>query len=105
MALRFTTPFGVDWDDLTLDTLRTALDEPMDESLRWEAKGGTIRTEHVREAVCAFANSDLGGIVVLGVTQDRATRAWTFDGWLAPGGEPELWIGQCLDNGGIDPRP
>jgi hypothetical protein len=98
------TPFGVTWEDVDIASLRTFLTEPVDEGLTWEAKGGHIRSEHVRAAVCAFGNSDRGGYLVIGASQDRATRAWTVDGCAIPN-EPELWVADCLDHGGVDPLP
>jgi hypothetical protein len=98
------TPFGASWEDLDLDHLRDFLGEPRNEGLTWEAKGGQIRPEHVREAVCAFGNSILGGYLVLGASQDRATGAWTVGGWQPPT-EPETWVGDCLGNGGVSPVP
>lgn len=98
------TLFGVPWDALGLDDLRAFLKNQPDEGLTWEAKGGDIRPEHVRNAVCAFANSDLGGFLVLGVSRPRATGIWAFDHW-EPRGEPGLWVEDCLAHGGVAPRP
>jgi hypothetical protein len=99
------TPFGADWEQLELAHVREFLEESVDESLTWEAKGGRITPHDIREAVCGFSNSELGGVVVLGVTQDTKTRAWTVDNWIPPEREVELWISHCLSNGGVIPRP
>jgi hypothetical protein len=98
------TPFGVTWEDVDLASLRMFLADPVNEGLTWEAKGGSIRSEHVREAVCAFGNSDRGGYLVIGASQDRRTRTWTVEGCAIPN-EPELWVADCLDHGGVDPLP
>jgi len=98
------TPFGADWEELGLDNLRTFLAEPRNEPLRWEAKGGRITPELVREAVCGFANSHISGFLILGVTQDRRTRSWSIDRWEPPD-EVEVWVGNCIRAGGVDPEP
>jgi hypothetical protein len=98
------TPFGTDWDALDLASLASFLAAPVHEGLTWEAKGGRVRPEHIREAVCAFANSDLGGYLIIGASKDAQTQTWRVDGFEFPN-EPELWITDCLDRGGVDPLP
>jgi schlafen family protein len=98
------TPFGVSWEQLDLESLRTFLADPVHEGITWEAKGGNVRREHVLEAVCAFGNSDLGGYLVIGTSQDRRDETWTVNGHAFPD-EPGVWIANCLDNGGVDPVP
>jgi hypothetical protein len=105
MAPRIPAPFGVAWDRLTLKDVQTFLALAEDESLTWEAKGNDIRPAHVREAASAFGNSLLGGLLLLGVSQDRNTREWSLDGWVPPQSEVELWLNDCLDNGGVTPKP
>jgi hypothetical protein len=96
------TPFGASWEDLDLESMRKFLADAVNEGLTWEAKSGSIRPEHVREAVCAFGNSERGGYLVIGASQDRA-GTWTVDGCAIR--EPELWVADCLDHGGVDPLP
>lgn len=98
------TPFGAEWDGLTVEHVLAFLGEPRNEGLRWEAKGGHIRPEHVREGVCGFANSHFGGFLVLGATQDKKTKQWTIDHW-EPRDEVELWVQNCVGDGGVDPAP
>jgi hypothetical protein len=98
------TPFGVSWDDLDYETLRRFLEGPVNESLTWEAKGGSVRPEHIRSAICAFGNSDLGGYLVLGASQEAMNGPWLTEGIDIPT-EPELWIADCLGHGGVDPLP
>ncbi len=98
------TPFRVTWERLDLPDLRAFLAEGPDESLTWEAKGPDVRTEHVRRAVCAFANSELGGFLILGAARAGPTAPWTVGGWT-PKTEPALWVEDCLANGGVRPRP
>lgn len=95
------TPFGTDWDDLTLDHLIAFFSEPRNEGLRWEAKGRRIRPQHIREGVSGFANSHIGGFLVLGVTQDQETKAWSIDHWQPPD-EVALWVQNCIGDGGVD---
>ncbi len=83
------TPFGPDWDDLSLEHVQAFLDEPRNEGLTWESKGDDIRAEHVREAVCAFGNSILGGFLILGAKQDTTTKVWSVNGWV-PRDEAEI---------------
>lgn len=99
------TPFGVDWDSLELAHVLAFLAQSEDESLIWEAKGGEITPHHVRQAVSGFGNSELGGVLILGVTRDRATREWVPDHWEPPEREAQLWITNCLARGGVRPRP
>lgn len=97
------TPFGVAWERLEIDDLRRFLAEGPDEGLTWEAKGGDVRPEHVRAAVCAFANSDLGGFLVLGAAR-AGMREWQVGGWT-PRDEPALWVENCVGSGGVSPMP
>lgn len=87
--------FGATWDDLTLDHVRTFLAKQSDdhEGLTWEAKGGTIRAEHIHNALSAFGNSVLGGYLILGAQRARPTDPWQTPGWAFPD-EPGVWIAQ-----------
>lgn len=105
MVTRLRTPFGVSWDALEPEHLLAFLARSEDESLTWEAKGGDIRPHHIRDSVSGFGNSELGGILLLGATQGRATKAWTVDHWEPPDAEVDLWVSHCLANGGVSPRP
>lgn len=105
MAQRMPAPFGVAWEQLSLKDVVTFLALAEDESLTWEAKGGDIRSGHIRDAASAFGNSHLGGLLLLGATQDKKTHAWSLDGWVPPQSEVELWLNDCLDNGGVTPKP
>ena len=73
------TIFGPDFGALQLHDVAAFLAEADDESLLWEAKGGEGRPNAgaVRKAVCGFANSR-GGYLILGT--DRAGGAWTITG-------------------------
>jgi hypothetical protein len=71
------SPFGVPWDELTLDKLQAFLhkDPPPTEGQPWEAKGYTITKEQIHDAVSAFGNTFDGGYPVLGIDQDEARPA------------------------------
>ena len=103
------TPFGAPFEELELAHLTTYFEELRAETLAWEAKGGQIRPEHVRDGVCGFANSVLGGYLVLGVSRaDPKAKAgercrYKVDGWEQE--DPATWIGSCIGYGGISPRP
>ena len=99
------TPFGAPFEELELAHLTTYFEELRAETLAWEAKGGQIRPEHVRDGVCGFANSVLGGYLVLGVSRaDPKAKAgercrYKVDGWEQE--DPATWIGSCIGYGGI----
>jgi hypothetical protein len=97
------TPFAVDWDAVSLDVISGFLNQPVEESLTWEAKGGTIKPDDIRVSASAFGNSDLGGFLVLGATQDHGLRSWTLDGWQPPEVDVGQWVAKCLDH--VRPRP
>lgn len=100
------TPFGAAWEDLTLDDLRGffAADPPRDEGLTWEAKGQTIRREHLIQAASAFGNSLEGGYLVLGVGRAKHGGPWMVDGWAFPT-EPQTWVSSHLMHDQVRPRP
>lgn len=98
------TPFGVAWEDLGLPEIRAFFADAGDEGLTWEAKGTSIRPEHVRKSVSAFGNGHLPGFLVLGASRANRGSPWSLDGWSFPD-EPETWIAQCILNGGVRPRP
>jgi len=104
------TPFGPPFDRLELADVRQFFAEPRVEGLNWEAKGGQIRSEHVRNSVCAFANGFLDAYLLLGVDRldPKARRQdpcrFEMNGWEPSGGEADTWVSSCLI-GGLDPRP
>src|SRR5688500_16774537 len=97
------SPFGAPWDRLDLDDVQRFLAEPREEGQLWEAKGTAIAPRTVRKSVCGFANTLLGGYLVLGAEGDRKTWTWTLTGWDPPG-EPHQWVTDCLRNL-LDPLP
>jgi hypothetical protein len=65
------TIFGVEWTDLGPDHLEMFLKEAGEEPLTWEAKADGDQKLHpasIRKAICAFANAELGGTLILGAT-------------------------------------
>jgi hypothetical protein len=96
------TPFGVPWDEVNHASLTEFFREPREEGQVWEGKGRTIRPEMVRRSVGGFANSVLGGYLILGIAADTDGR-WQLSGWEPPG-EAGQWITDCL-SGRMDPPP
>lgn len=101
MALSLSWPaaslFGVAWDKLELDDVRrflTSAGGEEHEGLTWEAKAGQIRPQHIHRAVSAFANSVLGGYLILGAERAGPRDPWMVPGCEIPGREPRSWIAQ-----------
>lgn len=101
--------FGVAWDELELSHVQAflALEGREHESLTWEAKGGDIRPDMIHKAVSAFANSVLGGYLILGAAHDSETGVWQTPGVEYPS-EPGVWLSQVasamIGAPGIDVR-
>lgn len=88
-------------DQIDCDRLRAVLAAAGDEDDRWEAKGGTLRAEHVFRAVAGLANRD-GGLLAVGATRS-ATGGWQLPGCTMPG-EPGQWLARVVrDN--LHPAP
>jgi hypothetical protein len=94
--------FGVPFDELDLERVRTFLAEAADEGLTWEAKGDHhshrwVRPQQVYIPACGFANSHLPGVILLGADRDRETGRWKLNGLERPGGdEPTTWLTNVL---------
>jgi hypothetical protein len=95
------TPFGADWATLDLPHLGSFFAELRDEGQRWEGKGTDVTTRAVRRSVCGFANTTLGGYLVLGV--DQRQGQWGLNGWEARG-EATQWVTDCIRDQ-LDPPP
>ena len=88
------TIFGVDWDALTIAAVRRFLSAAGQEPLTWEAKADARNPLHpatVRKAICAFANSDLGGFLIIGATESGT--GWALPGLQHPIRDLGAWIG------------
>jgi hypothetical protein len=102
------TIFGVPWDDLALEHVKAFLDDADDEPYLWEAKGGGERlaSRTVRKAVCGFANSR-GGWLIVGADREE-DRTWTLNGVDAKSGfgreEPRTWFDSVIRDG-MSPVP
>jgi hypothetical protein len=104
--LTLLSPFGVAWEDLDLARLEAFFANAEEEPLAWEAKGsgpGGLRGGHVVKAVCGFANSELGGFLVLGFGRD-GPGPWERRPVALPGDEPGLWLDQVV-SAGVRPQP
>jgi predicted HTH transcriptional regulator len=85
-------------DGWTLDLLRTLCDTGHGETDQYDFKGRLGPSDQVTKAVCAFANTR-GGYVVVGVPQDKE-RQFLIEGLLA---NPEL-SKELHDKVRADPR-
>jgi hypothetical protein len=66
--------FDRSWDELDASSVNRFMTEAGDEGLLWEAKGAaTPRQDSVLKAVCGFANS-VGGYLILGAGQRLDAR-------------------------------
>lgn len=93
--------FGKPLDHLTLEDLRAFLNDAGDEPLTWELKGDEkagrwVRREQVIENVCGFANSDRGGVLLVGGHKRKGAEGWDLPGLSRPQDEPgpllEKWV-------------
>lgn len=102
--------FGVSWDALDKSHLVHFLEEAGDEGLTWEAKGGAkegrwLRREQIEKAVSGFANSQLGGVLVIGAEREGSDQGWVLTGLLPPSeDEVELAISKVI-RAGVQPVP
>lgn len=95
--------FGAAWDELSLEHVRSFLADAGEEGLTWEAKGGEFGAHIVRKAVCGFANSERGGVLILGVGGNART-GWVVEGMAIDDEEPEARVGRVLRSG-VSPWP
>jgi hypothetical protein len=86
---------------VNLDDVAALLDDTAAEPLHWEAKGIKINPGEVRKQICGFANSQVGGFLILGTTADKG--AWHLDGVTFPNGDPPAWISEVAQ--GVQPYP
>jgi hypothetical protein len=97
------TIFGVSWDELALQHVQTFLDDADDEPYLWEAKGGgQPQPKAVRKAVCGFANTR-GGWLILGADR-RNDGSWALDGFDFRREEPRTWVDAVIRDG-MNPVP
>jgi len=96
----FPAPFGERWEHLTLTDVEAFLATAGEEALTWECKAGRARPEQVVRTAAGFANSELGGYLILGV--DWVGGAWVLTGAdLVP--DVTAWLGTAVDR--LAPRP
>jgi hypothetical protein len=88
-----TLPFRLG-SQLTLEDVKQFLGAAEDEGLTWEAKAGDIKPATVQKAVAGFANSELGGVLVLGAAQDA--DGWRIAPFSIPGDEPGTWLSSVI---------
>ena len=83
------------------------LQEAEAEPLLWEAKGQRLDKHDIRKNVCAFANGNDAGYLILGAEQGK--DGWSLPGWEFPD-EPPTWVSSVVGDGvvpipRIDVRP
>lgn len=98
--------FGVQLHELTLEDVEAFLASAGGEPLTWEAKADDpkdrLRRETVRREICAFANSETGGHLIIGAR--RNADRWELPGLVKdPPSDLPTWVSQIAD--GVDPRP
>jgi hypothetical protein len=95
--------FDTPWEELDVSSVNRFLADAGDEGLLWEAKGAaTPRRDSVLKAVCGFANS-VGGYLILGAERDHS--GWTLTGASFPNEEPATWASSIIATGGVSPVP
>ena len=102
--------FRVPWSDLDKPHVVRFLADAGDEGLTWEAKGDAkesrwLRREQIEKAVSGFANSQLGGVLVIGAERKEGDQGWVLTGLLPPDeDEVELAISKVIRTG-VQPIP
>jgi hypothetical protein len=97
--------FGATWERLSLDHLRRFLAQAGDEGLTWEVKGDREqsrwpRPQQIEKAASGFANSALGGVLLIGVERQEPGRSWLLKGLAAPAeSEIVLAVGKVMRDG------
>ncbi len=95
--------FDRPWDSLDVESVRRFLADADDEGVLWEAKGTRVpHRDSVRKAVCGFANS-LGGYLILGAER-RNNASWELTGLQFRHPEPGTWVGSLIA-AGVSPLP
>lgn len=93
----YPVPFGDVWDALNAHHVKRFFRTTEEEGLTWEAKAGPISPQsHVVRTAAGFANSKLGGYLVLGANWDKATQAWSFPGFTFKGREVSTWVSSII---------
>jgi hypothetical protein len=102
---------GVTWEALEEKQLAAFLGQAGDEGLTWEVKGGDEegswpRREQIEKAVGGFANSELGGVLIIGAKRRaKGKPGWDLNGLKPPKEEEtELAIAKKI-RGGVRPTP
>jgi hypothetical protein len=96
----FPAPFGERWEHLTLTDVEAFLATAGEGALTWECKAGRARPEQIVRTAAGFANSELGGYLILGA--DWVGGAWVLTGAdLVP--DVTAWLGTAVDR--LAPRP
>ena len=95
----FPPPFGDHWPP-SFEDLADFLEDAGQEALTWECKGGEVHPGHVVKTAAAFANSELGGYLILGPVW-REGR-WRLESPSVPE-DATAWVASAVDR--LSPRP
>src|SRR5215210_8477619 len=95
--------FGRPWAELDLEALETFVSGAGEEGVSWHALAGALEAEELRRHVCAFANSERGGYVLIGV-EASAGGGWSLSGLPLADKGARLWVDAAID-AAVRPRP
>jgi hypothetical protein len=95
------TLLGQSLHQLTVEHLRSFLENAEDEPLLWEAKSGAGK-KPIRKAICGFANGEQPGYLILGAVETDG--GWELPGAEFPGDDPPVWISEVIRMG-LKPQP
>jgi hypothetical protein len=97
------TPFGPDWENLTLEALKEFLRDAPAEPLLWECKR-ELRAPSLSKAVCGLSNGHDTGYLILGA-EPADGEGWQLTPIAFPNGDPSSAITDMLAGGGVTPYP
>jgi hypothetical protein len=95
--------FGARWAELDVPAIEAFLADASQEGVRWAVLGPDASGEEVSRHVCAFANSEDGGVLLFGVARSD-DEGWTVPGLAFPREALALWIDAVVE-AGVRPRP
>ena len=95
--------FGRPWEALDLKSVEAFLATAREGGVSWQALGDGSGSEEMSRQVSAFANSERGGYLLLGVDGGRGD-GWRLSGLPFAGEGTALWVDGVL-GAGVRPRP
>jgi hypothetical protein len=95
--------FGRPWEALDLEAVEAFLATAREGGVSWQTLGDGSGSEEMSRQVSAFANSERGGYLLLGVDGGDGD-GWRVSGVPFVGEGPALWVDGVLGSG-LRPRP